>query len=314
MRKIRRIAATAASAGLLAFGGMTVGTGAADAATPAQVVTSCTYGTGTTVVGGVTPNCTSAGLVKNPTDLEINLNPNGVLNPIWGTIILPILGGLNVTYSGTCAVNGADKPFSGSFKATSNTAPTTTVLNLQKLVGSPVPNSCVVTFSVSTIVAIPTVLGLVTPFTATASVQSVTSVPGAIWQAAGTTSKNASAATCADDTGNGFAGTAIQAFTCLSDLADFYTQTGTGQFVHNGDCLTDSSGKATLQTCTPGDTSQYWTGGTLGTEVVNKAAGTGSGCLTVPSYANGTQLTVVKCTGASNQLWTAPGQTPGSGS
>lgn len=116
MPTIKRIATAAASTGLLAVAGITAGTGAADAASPAQVVTSCTYGTGTTVVGGVTPNCTSTGLVKDPTDLEINLNPNGVLNPIWGTIILPILGGLNVTYSGTCAVNGADKPFSGSFK------------------------------------------------------------------------------------------------------------------------------------------------------------------------------------------------------
>jgi len=314
MRKIRQIAAAAASTGLLALGGMTAGVGAANAAAPGQVVTSCSYGTGTTVVGGVTPNCTTSGMVLNPTDLEINLNPNGVLNPIWGTIILPILGGIKATYSGSCAVDGSAKAFNGSFEATSNTVPSTTILSLQQLVGSPVPNSCQITLSVTTIAAIPTLLGAVTPFTAEAAVQSVTSVPGAIWQAAGTTTQNASAAICADDTGNGFAGTAIQAFTCLSDLADFYTQTGTGQFVHNGDCLTDSGSKASLQTCTAGDTSQYWTSAGSKSELVNKGAAVGQGCLTAPSYANGTQLTTSKCTGAANQLWTVPGQTAGSGS
>ncbi|HUN33223.1 MAG TPA: ricin-type beta-trefoil lectin domain protein [Trebonia sp.] len=314
MRNIKRIAAAAASTGLLALGGLTAGSGPAEAAAPSQVVTSCSYGTGTTVIGGVTPNCTSTGMVANPTDLEINLDPNGVLNPIWGTIILPILGGIKVSYNGTCAVNGQNQAFSGSYEATSNTAPGTTTLNLQQLVGSPVPGSCEVTFSVTTIAAIPTILGLITPFTATASVQSVTSVPGAIWQASGTTSKNATASTCADDTGNGNAGSLIQAFTCLSDLADFYTQTATGQLVHNGDCVTDSGNDVSLQTCTAGDTSQYWTAGTSASELVNKAAVSGSGCLTAPSPANGTKLTVAACTGAANQLWTAPAQTPGSGS
>jgi hypothetical protein len=314
MRNIRRIAAATASTGLLVFGGIAAGAGVAHAAPAAQVVTACSYGTGTTVVVGVRPNCTSTGTVNNPTDLEINLNPNGVLNPIWGTAILPILGGLTVTYNGSCAVGGLAKTFSGSYKATSNTAPTTTILDLQQLVGSPVPNSCTVTFSVSTIVAIPTVVGLITPFTADAAVQSVTSVPGAIWQAAGTTSKNASAAICADDTGNGNAVTAIQAYTCLSDLADYFTQTATGQFVHNGDCLTDSGNKASLQTCTAGDTSQDWTSAGSASELVNKGAASGQGCLTAPSDADGTQLTVDTCAGAANQLWTVPGQTPGSGS
>ncbi|HTU75982.1 MAG TPA: RICIN domain-containing protein [Trebonia sp.] len=314
MRKIGRIAAAAASTGLLALGGIAAGACAASAATPAQVVTTCTYGTGTTVVGGVTPNCTSTGTVANPTDLEINLNPNGVLNPIWGTIILPILGGISVSYSGTCVVDGSPKAFSGSFKATSNTAPSTTLLNLQQLVGSPVPNSCTATISVSTIAAIPTVIGAITPFTAEAALQSVTSVPGAVWQGAGMTPKGATASICADDTGNGFAGTAIQAFTCLSDLADFWTQTATGQFVHNGDCLTESGNKVSLQTCTAGAKSQEWTSAGSGSELVNKAAATGQGCLTAPSPANGTQLTAAGCTGAANQLWTVPGQTPGSGS
>jgi hypothetical protein len=64
----------------------------------------------------------------------------------------------------------------------------------------------------------------------------------------------------------------LQVFTCLSDLADFWTQTATGQFVHNGDCLTDSGSKASLQTCTAGDTSQYWTSAGSAFELVNKGA------------------------------------------
>jgi hypothetical protein len=313
MRKIRRIAAAAASTGLLAIGGIAAGAGIAHAATPAQV-TSCDYGTGTTVIAAAFPTCTSTGSINDPADLEVNLDPNGLLAPIWGTIILPLLGGINVNYSGTCAVDGSTKAFSGSFKATSSSAPTTTVLNLQSLVGSPVPNSCTVTLTVSTVAAIPAIIGLITPFTLEASVQSIYTVPGAIWQGAGTTSANASAATCTDDTSNGNAGTAAQAYVCLSDLADFWSQTGTGQLVHNGDCLTDSGNAASLQACTPGNTSQYWTGGTSKSELVNKGAAAGQGCLTVPNYANGTPLSLATCTGAANQLWTAPAQTAGSGS
>jgi hypothetical protein len=312
MRTIRRIAAAAASTGLLAFGGLAVGPGEAHAATPVTV-TTCAYGSGGTIIVGVTPTCTSAGSVNNPTNLVINLDPNGSLAPIWSTIILPLLGGIKVSYSGSCVTDGSPKTFSGSFQDTSGAAPTTTTLNLQTLVGSPVPNSCTTSFTVSTALAIP-VAGLVAPFTIDAAVQSIVSVPGAIWQAAGTTSSGASAATCADVTNNGNAGTAVQAFTCLSDLADFFTQTGTGQLVHNGDCLTDSGNAASLQPCTAGSNSQYWTGGTSKSELVNKGAASGQGCLTVPSYANGTQLTLAACTGAGKQLWTAPAQTPGSGS
>jgi hypothetical protein len=313
MRKIRRIAAAAASTGLLAIGGIAAGAGIAHAANPPTQVTDCSYGTGTTVVAAVFPTCTATGSVNDPADLEINLNPSGILAPIWGTII-QFLGGIKVSYSGTCAVDGSSKPFSGTYQSTSSSTPTTTILSLQTLVGSPVPNSCTVTLSVSTLAAIPPLLGLITPFTADAAVQSIATVPGAIWQAAGSTSASASAATCADDTGNGNAGTAAQGYVCLSDLADFWSQTGTGQLVHNGDCLTNSGNKVSLQPCTAGSTSQYWTGGTSKSELVNQGAASGQGCLTVPSYTNGTPLSLAACTGAANQLWTAPPQTAGSGS
>jgi hypothetical protein len=314
MRNIRRIAAAAASTGLLAFGGLAAGPGSAHAATAPTQVTSCNYGSGATVTASVFPTCTATGSVNNPADLEVNLDPNGLLAPIWGTIILPLLGGITVNYSGSCSVDGSSKTFSGSYKATSGSAPTTTILSLQTLVGSPVPNSCTITLTVSTIAAIPSILGIITPFTIQASAQSITAVPGAVWQAAGTTSSGASAATCADVKGNGNSGTPVQAYTCLSALSSFFSTTATGQFVHNGDCLTDSGNAASLQPCTPGNTSQYWTGGTTKSELVNKGAATGQGCLTVPSYANGTQLTLAACTGAANQLWTAPAGTAGSGS
>lgn len=314
MRNLRRIAAAAASTGLLVVGGLAAATGTAHAAPTPTQVTTCSYGTGTTVVAAVFPNCTSTGSVNNPTDLEINLNPNGLLAPIWGTIILPLLGGIKVSYNGNCVVDGSPKTFSGSYQATSSSAPTKTILNLQSLVGSPVPNSCTVTFTVSTIAAIPTILGLITPFTIDASVQSITATPGAVWQDAGTTSTGAKAAICADVKNNGNAGTAIQAFTCLGALSSFWSATGTGQLVHNGDCLTDSGNAASLQPCTAGSTSQYWTAGTSKSELVNRGAATGQGCLTAPSYANGTQLTLAACTGAANQLWTAPAATSGTGS
>src|SRR5450631_3586022 len=74
------------------------------------------------------------------------------------------------------------------------------------------------------------------PFTVGVGATAITAVPGAVYQNAGTTSKGANAVLCADDAGNANAGAKVQAFTCLSDLADYFVQTSTGQFVHNGDC------------------------------------------------------------------------------
>ncbi len=64
-------------------------------------------------------------------------------------------------------------------------------------------------------------------------------MPGAVYANYPSDSGGAHAVVCADDTANGNAGTKIQAFQCLSDLARPLVQIGTGQLVHNGDCLTD---------------------------------------------------------------------------
>lgn len=312
MRRIRRIAAVAASTGLLAFAGLAAGTGVAHAAPAPVKVTTCPWGGGG-VTAAIFPSCTSTGSVNFPTDIEINVDPNGVLAPIWG-ILLPLLGGISVTYNGSCVVDGSAKPFTGSFKATSTTQLSTTVLNLQSLVGSPVPNSCTITVTVSTIAAIGPLLNLLPVFNVDSTVTSLTAIPGAIWQKAGTTTTGATAALCADVKGNGNAGTAVQGFTCLSALSNFWAATGTGQLVHNGDCLTDSGNAASLQPCTASTPGQQWTAGTSNSEVVNKGSATGQGCLTAPSYVNGTQLTLATCTGAGKQLWTAPAGTSGTGS
>jgi hypothetical protein len=308
MRRIRRIAAIAVSSGLLAFGGIAAGAGAARAATP-TVVTSCSYSMGALAIPAVLPNCTSSGTVNDPTEFTIDVNPGGILTPFLSAVF-SLLGGIEVTYNGSCQVNGTATTFNGSFEVTSIVQPTTTTLNLQNLVGSPVPNQCTITVKDSTIAVVPA-LAVINGFTIQDNVTAVVTVPGAIWQGDGTTASHGTSALCADDTGNLNEGTAIQAFTCLSDLADYFSQTATGQLVHNGDCVTDSGNAVSLQPCTPGNPNQDWTGGTSKSEIKLKTL---NSCITAPSDVNATQLTLASCTGASNQLWTAPAATPDSGS
>ena len=306
MHKMRRIAAAAASTGLLAFGGLAATTSVAKADTTPYPVTSCTVGGGTLLVGFV-PSCTSTGSVLFPTSITVNVNPGGILTGVLGTI-LQLLGGVEVKYSGTCMVDGSAKNFASTFQITNTTQPTSTTLNLQALVGSPVPNSCTMSVTETTMNPIPAIT-LLPAFNITDAVTATTATPGTVWQQ---TTNNG--AICADVPGNGNLGTAVQVYECLGDLADFFSATGTGQLVHNGDCLTDSGNAASLQPCTAGNTSQHWTGGTSKSELVNRDAGLGQGCLTAPSPANLTQLTLAPCTGAANQLWTAPAQTAGTGS
>jgi hypothetical protein len=306
MRNLRRIAAAAASTGLLALGGLGASSGIAKADTTPYPVTSCTVGGGTLLVGFV-PSCTSTGSVLFPTSITVSVNPGGILTGVLGTI-LSILGGIEVKYSGTCAVDGANKNFSGNYQVTNSTQPTSTTLDLQSLVGSPVPNGCTMSVTETTMNPIPAIT-LLPAFNITDAVTATTATPGSIWQQ--TTSNGA---ICADIPGNGNVGTAAQVYECLGDLAAFFSATGTGQLVHNGDCLTDSGSAASLQPCTAANPSQRWTGGTSKSELVNRDAGPGQGCLTAPSPANLTQLTLASCTGAANQLWTAPAQTAGTGS
>jgi hypothetical protein len=146
------------------------------------------------------------------------------------------------------------------------------------------------------------------PFQIGAVAVATTAVPGAIRQDEGTTSGGAHAALCADDTANGDAGSKIQGFECLSDLAQGFVQTSTGQLVNNGDCMTATKGGGVLlDTCVADDTAQQWTQSKPGGTIKNKSTGT---CLTAPSVKNGTPLTVAACGRAVRQQWELPKLTP----
>jgi hypothetical protein len=108
---------------------------------------------------------------------------------------------------------------------------------------------------------------------------------------------------CADDTANANAGSKIQAFQCLSDLADYYVQSSSGQLVHNGDCVGLAGNKVVLQSCVAGEQSQRWSQSTVGGTLTNQSSNT---CLTAPSPTDGTQLTVASCHGGANQKWHLP--------
>jgi hypothetical protein len=132
-------------------------------------------------------------------------------------------------------------------------------------------------------------------------------VPGAIHQEAGTTSGGARAELCANDTANGNAGAKIQAFQCLSDLADSFVQTSTGQLVHNGDCVSvTAGGYVFLARCAVNDTLERWSQSKAGGTVRNRSTGTR---LTASSVKAGTQLTVKACGSAANQRWYLPAAT-----
>jgi hypothetical protein len=130
-----------------------------------------------------------------------------------------------------------------------------------------------------------------------------TTVPGAIYQAEGTTRAGTQAALCADDTDNGNAGSKIQSFQCLNDLADAFVRTSSGQLVHNGDCVGLSGGNVILSACTAGEESQEWLQSAVGARVWNRSTGT---CLTAPSVLAAIQLTVTSCGNGANQKWHLP--------
>jgi hypothetical protein len=138
-----------------------------------------------------------------------------------------------------------------------------------------------------------------------AQVTANTAVPGALWQGAAKDNAGLEADACADDPGNGNAGSHIQVFQCESDLGQSWTQASTGQLVRNGDCLTETGGKAFLQACSASDATQVWNTGTGGTanEIINAST---HHCLTASKDVDGIQLTGTACTGKGNQLWKAP--------
>jgi hypothetical protein len=300
MRIFTKAAAATAAAGLLALGAV-AGTGEAALAGTGVPVTACTAQEGALAIG-LLPNC-SAGTstVNNPTSITITLNTTAL-----GALLAVIPGlGMRATWTLTCNVNGAPVSKPGSYTVTTVLQSASTTIDLQSAVGSPEPNQCTVSgLNVQTTVALTIGALSLSPFAVGVNATANTAVPGAVWQAAGATSGGARAALCADDTGNGNAGSKIQGFECLSDLADYFVMTSAGQLVHNGDCVTAAGGKVTLARCAGGHLAQEWTQSTAGGTVKNKGTGT---CLTAPSPKPGVQLTVAACGSAASQKWSVPG-------
>jgi hypothetical protein len=309
MRIFKKAAASTVAVGLLAFGAVAGGGGSALAAT-AQPVTGCSATLGAIALG-LFPNCTAGdSTIANPTSITITLNTTSL-----GALLNVIPGlGMTASWNLSCVVDGNPHTSSGSFTVTSLVQSASRTIDLQSAVGSPNPSSCTVSnLKARTTLALSLgALGL-PPITIGANATADTGVPGAVYANYPRDSAGAHAVVCADDTGNGNAGSNIQAYQCLSDLADQWIQMGTGQYVHNGDCMTDTGATVKLERCiaSPSNSSgQVWHGRSSGAGQLSNADG--NGCLTAPSSGTiaGAVLRVAACRGAVGQAWTVPNVTP----
>jgi Ricin-type beta-trefoil lectin domain len=309
MRIFMKAVASTATVGLLALGVVAGSGGSAFAgADPYTLIAGCETTVDDVAVGYV-PNCTGlAGTIEHPnTSIVIGVETNtdaldALINDQKGQ-------GYDASWELVCSVNGSTVTVPGSYQITTTTQSPFTTIDLQKAVGSPSPNQCSVEeLQVSTILPLVAVdLDEAVPFEIGVGAESTAAVPGAIHQEAGTTSAGARAELCANDTANGNAGTKIQAFQCLSDLADSFVQTSTGQLVHNGDCVSvTAGGYVFLARCAANDTLERWGQSKAGGSVENQSTDT---CLTAPSVKAGTQLTVKACGSAANQQWYLPAAT-----
>jgi hypothetical protein len=311
MRIFMKAVASTATVGLLALGAVAGSGGAAFAGEPAAytLITACSTTVDDVTVGYI-PNCTGVdGTIEHP-NTAIFVGVESTADGL-GTLILDQAGqGIQLSWSLVCSVNGTTVTTPGSYTITSTTESPFTRIDLQTAVGSPDPNQCAVeNLLVHTIFPLNAVdLDNATfPFELGAGAQTTVALPGAINQPEGRTGGGAHAELCADDTANGNAGAKIQAFQCLSDLADSFVQTSTGQLVHNGDCLSVTAGGVVLAKCAVSDTVQQWTQSKAGGTLKNQSTGT---CLTDPSVKNGTQLIVKACGNAADQQWDIPALTP----
>jgi hypothetical protein len=312
MRILMKAVTSTVTVGLLAFGAVAGGGGSAFAG-PAPdsyvPITGCsTSVTGVTV--GFLPNCTAVGGTMDHPNTSIVVGFDETTD-VLGKLIDDQGGqGFTEQWVLACDVNGATVTAPGTYTVTSTAQPPFTVIELQSAVGSPDPNQCSVEgLTVHTLLPLVAVdIDEALPFQIGAVAVATTAAPGAIRQDEGTTGGGAHAALCADDTANGNAGAKIQGFECLSDLAQDFVQTSTGQLVNNGDCMTATKGGGVLlDKCVADDTSQQWTQTTPGGTLKNTSTGT---CLTAPSVKNGTPLTVAACGGAARQQWELPKLTP----
>lgn len=327
-------AVTASDAGAAAVTASAAGTASAvtasAAGTPSAVtgtaVTSCTLNAKSILVLSTYPTCTAGdSTIHNPTAITVSAQ-TGLFQAIEGVpglaAILAALGDplkQNVTYTLACQVDGSTSTYHGSFQATTSAATLTQKVNLAAAVGSPAPTQCTIEDLTATSllqinsVIIAALSAKTFDFGASATAHTVT--PGAVYANYPSDGIGAHAVVCADDTDNGYSGSRIQAFQCLSDLADYWIQVSTHQFVHNGACLTDSGGVATLERCVLDPTrgsGQIW--------LQQHAAGAGTlsnadgaGCLTAPKSGMITfaVLRVAACSGGLGREWTVPAATVG---
>jgi hypothetical protein len=307
MRIFKKAAISMAAASLLACGVVAGGGGSASAAT-AQSLNGCdaTYGV---VLGlSVLPRCTAGdSTIANPTSITITLNTTSLGS------ILNLLGlGVKATWTLSCTVDGSQVTSPGSYQITSLSTSASDVINLQTAVGSPDPTNCQVQDLTATSLASVTALSL-NLITIGASATADTGVPGAVYANYPSDSDGAHAVVCADDTNNGNSGTNVQAYQCLSDLADQWIQVSSGQFVHNGDCLTANGAAVTIESCVANPSSgsgQIWSSSTSGAGEMSN--GNGGGCLTAPSSGTiaNAPLRLAACRGGVGQEWTVPNVTP----
>jgi len=306
MRIFKKAAVSMTAVGLLAFGAVVgVGGSAFAGQGPEGLITGCESQVGS-VVPGLEPNCVAlGGSTDNPTSIAIYVDTEGL-----GALIDAQPGqGLDAAWTLSCVVNGTTVNVPGTYDITSTSQASYTTINLQTAVGSPEPNQCEIEYmTVET--ALPLGGGKLTrdavnvaSFVVGVAALSATASPGAIYQDEGTTPAGAHAGLCADDTANGNAGSKIQSFQCLSDLADAFVRTSTGQLVHNGDCVGLSGSNVVLATCIANDAAQQWAQSTVGGTIMNRLTST---CLTASSVKDGTQLTVNACGSGTDQKWNLP--------
>jgi Ricin-type beta-trefoil lectin domain len=307
MRIFKKAATSVAAVGLLAFG-VVAGTGGSALAATDQPITGCTASYGGIAVA-LLPQCTAGdSTIANPTSITITVDTSA-LGSLLG--ILPGLG-LKATWDLSCVVDGNTVNSPGSYTVTTIAQSASDVIDLRSAVGSPNPSSCTVSNLKATTTLALTALSL-SVFNVGADATADTGVPGAVYANYPSDSDGAHAVVCADDTGNGNSGTNIQAYQCLSDLADQWIQMGTGQFVHNGDCLTDTGSGVTIERCIANPSSssgQVWNGSSSGAGQLTNDDG--NGCLTAPSSGTiaGALLRVGACHGSVGQQWTVPNVTP----
>lgn len=321
MRKARKAGAILATTGIAVFGAVAGMGGAANAAQN-QAMSSCSLDNGALASATVLATCDAGtSSIGNPTGITVSVDPTFFTVLLGNTVINQLLGGqlsANVTYSLSCSVDG------GTVTSTSDTGFTVTsadnathVIDLQDAVGSPGPKKCTladlkVTSPVSAdVLSQANLLGL--QFALGVKATGDNGIPGAIYTTASADSQGAIPAICADDPANGNAGTEIQVFTCVGDLAQRWLHVSTNQFVHNGDCLDEQGGTVLLTGCVanPGTAnSQVWNTKAEGhgySELIN--TGTGQ-CLTAAKPTDGSAVTLAACTGAHGQLWKVPAVTP----